>query len=186
MDEVTSQSPIRWIRRSKLLQLFPPILFSFFWLLFRNQATNSWTLAVNLLMAIRGDTAKGPADFDSATIVLFAMGTLGLVCLILYFSRNLTLFLNTFFAGFKVCLLLSIFVAGMVAAAKPENGRAEFYPQGVNPGAIADAAKMDVDAAQTSKSALSGFISVIFAYQGWQNANHVRILGVPHHSLRFD
>ena len=95
-----------------------------------------------------------------------AIAGLAIACLILYFSRPAGLLLNVGFAIFKVLLLIAVSIAGFVAL---KTNRSD---------SIGDQAKewQPNDPQKDPVRELGAFISVLFAYQGWQNANYVRQL----------
>lgn len=141
--------------------IFPPILFSIFWLATSSPVTSTYFTSTNVLLAIQ-PTASGPQDLNIWTIILLAVGWIGLVCFITYSSRPITMILNVAFALYKVVLLLVLLVAGMKAGGANRNNSSGGWNELVPQGSIT-----------TTASSLSALMLVIYSYSGFQNANYV-------------
>jgi hypothetical protein len=80
-----------------------------------------------------------------------------IVCFILYCSSNFGLYINKAFALYKVLLLSMLIIAGTVIAVREKSpGRRDWDDE--RPG---------------SPNIALAMVIVLFAYQGWENANYV-------------
>lgn len=72
--------------------------------------------------------------------------------------------MNSAFASFKICLLLSVFIAGAIARNKNGSGLPDLNTkhEGAN-----------------GADSLAAFIYILYSYQGWENANYVNFLLLP-------
>ncbi|KIW06544.1 uncharacterized protein PV09_02974 [Verruconis gallopava] len=141
-------------------QLLATMLASSFFLILWNSSPNSFAFAKHVLLASI-PTANSSQDFDPRLIRFIAFSILTTICLLHYFSSKLGLFLNKVLALFKACLLLSIFIAGMVATRKPNSGTIDWSvkhgPKGKTNGA----------------DSIAAFVLILYSYTGWENANYV-------------
>jgi amino acid transporter len=136
-------------------QLFATIQFSIFFILFAGTGSNAVVFAeYTLALAIPNTKIS---DMDDRLISLVAVFVQTAVCFLLYFGRQLTLFLNKAFAFYKISLMMAIFIGGMTAINRRQ-GYDDFKT--VQPG-------------YQGSSCLSAMIYILFSYQGWENANYV-------------
>lgn len=148
-------------RRFKLDEMFPrpqllaTILFSIHFILFAGTGGTAVVFAKYTLAMAMPDTSI--SDMDDRLINLVAVFVQTGVCLLLYFGRRLTLFLNKAFSFLKIALLITIFI-GSLTAINRRHGLDDFKT--VQPG-------------YKRSDCLSAMIYVLFSYQGWENANYV-------------
>lgn len=110
-------------------------------------------MAVNVLSLANPHAAPLEGQIRFTAVVVESV-----VCLMLFFARRLCFVFNSTFAIYKIFLLLVIFIVGMANSHGKDSGWHDFnkdYPgyNGVN--------------------TLTAMISIIFSYQGWDNANYV-------------
>ena len=93
------------------------------------------------------------------------------VCLIHVFSRKMGIFVNNALAAYKVALLLFVVIAGFacLAGAGGEGQKADEYGKVNLQNAFADSSGSPYAYA-------SALLNVLYAYQGWENANYVGTL----------
>jgi amino acid transporter len=136
-------------------QLLATIQFSIFFILFCTTAVNAVVFTKYVLALAMPNTSV--YDMDDRLINLVAVFVQTSVCLLLYFGRRLTLFLNKTFAFFKISLMTAIFVGGMTA--KNRRQGSDDFKQ-VQPG-------------YNGADCLAAMVYILFSYQGWENANYV-------------
>jgi amino acid transporter len=138
--------------------LLATVLFSGFFICFGTSASNSIAFARYVMLAAEPGV-QNESNLD-ARLVGFIAITINLVCcLLLYFSSRLALALNRITATYKIVLLLVVFIMGLVASREQDSGTHDFentYSSG-------------------STKTLSALVYILFAYQGWENANYVRL-----------
>jgi amino acid transporter len=96
-------------------------------------------------------------QLDKRLISFVAICVLTVVSFIHYFSRNLGLLLNRFFAIYKIVLLFIFVICGCIAIDRPGNGLSDWGNQPIQ-----------------HTNVLAAMIHIIYSYQGWENANYVR------------
>lgn len=122
-----------------------------------------------MLMAFNGEASPDETSPDYRLQQFIALVTVTFVCLLHFFSRDMGIFLSNAFAAYKITLLLFVVVTGFVCL-----GRKDGTPSGPGtppgPGNLEDAFE---NSSQSPYSYASAMLSVLFAYQGWENANYV-------------
>lgn len=109
-------------------------------------------MAVNVLsLAHVNNPLEGQIRFTAVVVESVA-------CLLLFFTRRLCFVFNSTFAIYKIFLLLVIFIAGMANSRGEDSGWNDFNKE--YPG-------------YSGVDTLTAMISIIFSYQGWDNANYV-------------
>ena len=127
-------------------------------------AANTIAFSKHMLVAF-DDTNENP-DYRLQRFV--ALVTISFICLIHFFSRKMGIFMNNALAAYKVGLLLFVVLTGLACLAgaggkgqnKNEYGR-------VNLEHVFDGSS------GSPYSYASAMLGVLFAYQGWENANYV-------------
>ncbi|KAF8418448.1 amino acid permease-domain-containing protein [Tirmania nivea] len=122
-----------------------------------NGTTNCLQFGAQVLRA----DLKEP-DNDPRLVRLFAVCILTLVCFALAYSNSLFRTTNKVFAGFKVVVMLVLFIGGVLKAADQKDITFGRVHQTSN---------------EPSVPALNHFLalsSVLFAYNGWENATFVQ------------
>lgn len=143
-------------------ELLATVLFSGFFLALGNSAGNSLVFAKQVLVAA-DPTIETTPDLDKRLVSFVAISILTFVCFVHYFSAKLGLFLNKWFAVYKIFLLIACFIAGLIA-------RNKSFPM-VSSGAT------DFPTTQPGYNVgntLAALVYVLYSYQGWENANYVR------------
>jgi amino acid transporter len=138
-------------------ELLATILFSGFFLVLGNSYGNSVAFAKHTMLAAN-PAAANTTELDSRIVRLIAIFVLSIVCLLHYFSSRSGLFLNRALALFKVILLFTVFVAGVKVAHKEGSGLKDFS---------------EVHGKRSSGDGLAAMVLILYAYQGWENANYV-------------
>jgi amino acid transporter len=100
-------------------------------------------------------------DFDERLVRFIAIIILTTVCLLHYFSSKLGLFLNKAIALYKVLLLISVFIAGVIASRREGSGISDWYD------------KHGPNGNTKRADSLAASVLILYAYQGWENANYV-------------
>jgi amino acid transporter len=136
-------------------QLLATILFSIFFILFSSTAVNTLVFTKYILVLAMPNTTVN--DIDARLINLVAVFVQTSICLLLYFGRRLTLFLNKAFACYKISVMTAIFIGGMTAINRKQgyDDFKQFQPE------------------YKGSDCLAAMIYVLFSYQGWENANYV-------------
>jgi amino acid transporter len=124
-----------------------------------NSYGNSVTFAKHTMLASDPNAAK-TTELDSRLVRFIAIAVLSAVCLLHYFSNRFGLFLNKLFALFKTVLLFTVFVAGAKAAGKEGSGLSDFN---------------QTHGIRNPADGLAAMVLIFYAYQGWENANYVRV-----------
>lgn len=137
-------------------ELLATILFSGFFICFGTSTSNSIAFARYVILAAQPHV-QNLGDLDGRLVAYIAI-TINLVtCLLLYFSDGLALALNRLNAVYKIGLLLAVFIAGAVASKQQDSGTHDF----------------ETTHSSDSTRSLSAVVYILFAYQGWENANYV-------------
>ena len=139
-------------------------IFAVFFVLLGDTASNTIAFAKHMLVAF-DDTNENP-DYRLQRFV--ALVCISFICLIHSFSRKMGIFMNNALAACKVCLLLFVVVAGFVCLAGAGGGghKGDEYGK-VNLG------HAFAHSSGSPYAYASAMLSVLFAYQGWENANYV-------------
>ena len=139
-------------------------IFAVFFVLLGDTAPNTIAFAKHILVAF--DDANEDPDYRLQKSV--ALVCISFICLIHFFSRKMGIFMNNALAAYKVCLLLFVVVAGFICLTGAGGGGHKRDEYGkVN---------LEHPFAHSSGSPYayaSAMLSVLFAYQGWENANYV-------------
>ncbi|KAI5837444.1 amino acid permease-domain-containing protein [Morchella snyderi] len=143
------------------LRYFFSTVFSIFFVLLCSNSANTIAFAKSMLMAFNGETSP-----DYRLQQFIALVTITFVCLLHFFSRDMGIFLSNALAAYKITLLLFVVVTGFVCLAG--GGRKDGTPSG--PGNLEGAFE---NPSQSPYSYASAMLSVLFAYEGWENANYV-------------
>lgn len=139
--------------------MFAYIIYTFYFVFTYNTATNSMQLANQVLISANiNDTGYLP---DGRLLRFIAVVALSIFCLLHYFSGRAGRTLNQVLAGFKLCMLLIVFIAGTIRAIHPFKAD---WAQHTNPAGITG----------SGSSSASAFLLVIFTFTGWDNATFVR------------
>ena len=140
-------------------ELLATVLFSGFFICFGTSASNSIAFARYIILAAEPNV-QNIEDLDGRLVGYVAI-TINLVtCLLLYFSNGLALALNRLNALYKIGLLLAVFITGAVASREQGSGTQDF----------------ETTYSSNLTQTLSALVYILFAYQGWENANYVRLL----------
>lgn len=140
-------------------ELLATVLFSGFFICFGTSASNSIAFARYIILSAEPRVQNEGAL--NRKLVGFIAITINLVtCLLLYFSNGLALSLNRITAAYKIVLLLAVFIMGLVATKEQDSGIHDF----------------EDTHSSTPTQTLSALVYILFAYQGWENANYVRLL----------
>lgn len=99
---------------------------------------------------------------DQRVLRLIAVVILTVVCLLHYFSARTGRDLNVVLAASKVVMLCVLFVAGAIKANKEH---------------VRDFNQVNLNASTSSSSAAAGFLLILYAFQGWENATFVSRTG---------
>jgi amino acid transporter len=137
-------------------ELLATILFSGFFLMLGNSYGNSIAFAKHVLLAAN-PSITNTTELDSRVVRLIAVFVLSVVCLMHYFSGRFGRFLNKVLAIFKIGLLFTVFVAGVKASYSKESGTQDFKV---------------VHGERHSLDGLAAMVLILYAYQGWENANY--------------
>ena len=139
-------------------------IFAVFFVLLSNTAANTIAFAKYMLVAF-DDTNQNP-DYRLQRFI--ALMCITFICLIHLFSRKMGIFINNALAAYKVGLLLFVVVAGFacLAGAGGKGQNKDEY------------GKVNLEHAFAGSSGspyayASAMLSVLYAYQGWENANYV-------------
>lgn len=95
---------------------------------------------------------------DQRVLRLIAVVILTVICLLHYFSASIGRDLNVVLAASKVLTLSVLFVAGAIKASKEH---------------VHDFNQVNLNTSTSSSSAAAGFILILYAFQGWENATFV-------------
>lgn len=140
-------------------ELLATIIFSGFFICFGTSASNSIAFARYVMLAAEPQV-QNESELDRRLIAFIAITINVITCLLLYFSNGLALALNRITAVYKIVLMLVVFVAGVAASSKQDSGASDFE---------------NTYSSDPTKT-LSALVYILFAYQGWENANYVRLL----------
>jgi hypothetical protein len=138
--------------------MFAYIIYTFYFVLTYNTASNSMQLANQAL--ISANIHNNNYRPDGRLLRFLAIVALSFFCLLHYFSGRAGRTLNQILAGFKVCLLFIVFIAGIVRASK--NFRGDWAQQSNSNGF-----------AGSGPACARAFLLIIFAFSGWENATFV-------------
>jgi amino acid transporter len=133
------------------------VLFTAFFILLPNTDGNALQIAKHVLLAANPE-AQNTEELDQRLITLLAILVLNVVCLLHYFSRNSGLLLNLLFAAYKIVIAVLI-IAGGISYANSTEPPNDWNDQPVD-----------------NKDALAALIYIVYSYQGWENANYVRVV----------
>jgi amino acid transporter len=138
-------------------ELLSTVLYSGYFICFGNSAGNSVAFAKHVVAASSAEIVLS-TKFDKRLVNLVAVSILTIICFINYFSKDAGLFLNKLLAWYKVGLLSTVFIAGVVVRNQPGSGISDWgeYHEGRS---VADT--------------LSALIYILYSFQGWENANYV-------------
>lgn len=142
-------------------ELLATVLFSGFYLVLGSNAGNALAFAKHILIAA-SPSIQTTQELDKRLVSFIAISVLTLVCLLHYFSAKLGLFLNKWFAIYKILLLVACFVAGVIARNKSFPG----VPSGVTD-------FLTTQPGYTTADNFAALVYVLYSYQGWENANYV-------------
>ncbi|KAH6692147.1 amino acid permease-domain-containing protein [Leptodontidium sp. 2 PMI_412] len=134
-------------------RLFAYTLYTFYFVLLYNTATNSMVFAQQVLICAAGDVQE--PVLDQRALRFIAIVALSFFVLIHYFSGRAGRDLNQVMAFVKVLLLVIVFIAGIVRAS--HNYTSDW---GIKPNKDA------------SSSAIA-FLYIVFSFTGWENATFV-------------
>ncbi|GAM42072.1 F-box domain and ankyrin repeat protein [Talaromyces pinophilus] len=149
-------------------ELLATIIFSGFFICFGTSTSNSIAFARYIILAAEPNV-QNIGDLDGRLVGYIAITINVATCLFLYFSNGLALALNRLNALYKIGLLLAVFIAGAVASREPDSGIRDF----------------DTKYSSNSTQTLSALVYILFAYQGWENANYVAgEIKAPRRTLR--
>lgn len=137
-------------------ELLATILFSGFFICFGTSASNSIAFARYVLLAAESHV-QNLGDLDGRLVGYIAITINVVTCLLLYFSNGLALALNRLSALYKIGLLLAVFITGAVASKQQDSGTHDF----------------ETTYSSDSTQTMSALVYILFAYQGWENANYV-------------
>ena len=132
------------------------IIFAGFFLILASSAGNAIAFAKHILLAAEGGTNS--IELDGRLVHFFAIIIVLVVCLLHYFSSRFGMFLNRVLALFKGLLLFSVFVAGVIASRKEGSGLSDFR---------------HIQGKHASVDSIAALGLILYAYQGWENANYV-------------
>ncbi|RSL84282.1 hypothetical protein CEP51_004019 [Fusarium floridanum] len=158
-------------RRKRLLLgdgLLVYIIYSISFVLFFNSGTNSMQFGRMALICIttgrKGDTDDVSTDVDRDGMRFIGVFVLSLICLSQYFSARFGRSLNKTLAVLKILMLLGLLVtAGIAASGEKASGDWSTYH-----------GKNDTEKGySTGISTAKAFLSVLFSFQGWENATFV-------------
>lgn len=100
-------------------------------------------------------------------IAYIAISVLTLVCTVHFFSPRMGLFLNKYFAWFKIGFLITVIVAGIRTGFSKDSGRDESWGWHENK----KPSTVDV---------MSALIFIVYSYTGWQSAFYVSFRSLLH------
>lgn len=132
-------------------------IFSWYWVLLATSG-NSMQAAAYIVSLLSPDKAYN--HLDQGLVKFLAVVVQTVICLLLYFMRRVSFMVNSLFAAFKVVLLLVLFIAGMVTTSKADSGTHDFG---------------QTHSGSSGVNSVAAMIWVIFAYQGWEHTNYVRL-----------
>ena len=138
-------------------RLLATVIFSLWWILFASTEGGSKSVAQTILTLASG---RSVFELEDGLIQFTSVVVITVTCLMLFFVPRLCFAFNSVSALYKIILMVVIFVAGMSASRRANSGWDDFnveYP-GYN-----------------SKEVLTAMVYIIECYQGWDNANYVRI-----------
>jgi amino acid transporter len=138
--------------------MFAYIIYTFYFVLTYNTASNSMQLANQAL--ISANIHNNNYRPDGRLLRFLAIVALSFFCLLHYFSGRAGRTLNQILAGSKVCLLFIVFIAGIVRASK--NFRGDWAQQSNSNGF-----------AGSGPACARAFLLIVFAFSGWENATFV-------------
>jgi len=139
-------------------------MFAVFFVLLGNTAANTIAFAKGMLLAFNPEN-KQP-DYRLQRFV--ALVCITFICLIHLFSRKMGIFMNNALAAYKVALLLFVVISGFVCLGGGGGGNHKDIPYGAEN--LKDAFKGSSGSPYAYASAM---LSVLYSYQGWENANYV-------------
>ena len=139
-------------------------MFAVFFVLLGNTAANTIAFAKQMLLAFNPEE-KNP-DYRLQRFV--ALVCITFICLIHLFSRKMGIFMNNALAVYKVGLLLFVVISGFVCLGGGGGGDHSNIKYGAEN--LKDAFK---GGSGSPYSYASAMLSVLYSYQGWENANYV-------------
>ncbi|OBT52025.1 hypothetical protein VE04_06969, partial [Pseudogymnoascus sp. 24MN13] len=134
-------------------RLFAYTLYTFYFVLLYNTATNSMQFAKQVLVCAAGDTLE--PTLDPRALRFIAMVALSFFVLLHYFSGRAGRDLNQILAFIKITLLVIVFFAGIARAS-------DHY-----------AADWGIPPNKDSSSSAIAFLYIMFSFTGWENATFV-------------
>jgi len=130
--------------------------YSIYFVCFYTTATNSMQFAYQVIIASTNST-----DLPDQRVLRFiAVAITTLICLLLYFSTHTGRKINTYLCSYKLGLLITIFIAAAVKAGKEGLSNSD----------------IDQNFDKSRISSVTALLSVLFSFQGWENATYVSIL----------
>jgi amino acid transporter len=130
-------------------------LYAFYFVLVNTSTTNSMQFAKQVYISATDEDQI----FDQRLLRFIAVVILSLLCLLHYFSARTGRALNVTLAASKVVMLVVLFIAGAIKAGR--SNVHDFFT------------KNDSSPSSGVSSAAAGFISILFSFQGWENATFV-------------
>ncbi|KAF8535321.1 amino acid/polyamine transporter I [Trichophaea hybrida] len=133
-------------------------VFAFFFITLGTSSGNAFAFSKHILLAYSGyDTIQTPYNIPESLVKFVAIVVVTIICLILYFSNNFGLYINKAFAIYKILLLVTLIIGGFVVAIR------EGFP-----------GLRDYDEKELGHQQIAlAMVTVLWAYQGWENANYV-------------
>jgi amino acid transporter len=151
-------------------QLFATCLYAIPFICLGNMAGNAISFGLNIMIASGIDTPSNGA------VRAIAVGVATFACSLHMVSRRWGIALNNFFGSVKTAILLMLIIVGIVSFAGA-------LPEKTEPTAEDNFGKYGgFGLAETSSYGYaSSFLSVIFAYGGFNQANYVRTSSSLYH-----
>jgi amino acid transporter len=137
--------------------LLATILFSGYFLTLANAYGNSIQFAKHVMVAALPEL-QDSTKLDSRVLKFIAVIVITLVCLIHWHSSRAGLFLNKLLAWYKICLLITVFIAGMIWSGS--NGPTEWE----NPAGR-----------RSTTDGMAGMVLVFYSFQGTSQSWSIRL-----------
>lgn len=140
-------------------RLFAYTLYTFYFVLLYNTATNNMQFANQVLVCAAGDTLE--PTLDQRALRFIAIVALSFFVLLHYFSGRVGRDLNQILAFIKITLLVIVIFAGIARAS-------DHYT-----------ADWGIATNNDASSSAIAFLYIVFSFTGWENATFVRVIKSP-------
>ncbi|CUS13314.1 unnamed protein product [Tuber aestivum] len=139
-------------------------MFAIFFVLLGNTAANTIAFAKHMLVAFNPNEQS--PDYRLQRFV--ALVCITFICLLHLFSRKMGIFVNNALAAYKVGLLTFVVISGFVCLGGGGSGDHKNTPYGKE-----NLQNAFEESSGSPYAYASAMLSVLYSYQGWENANYV-------------